>query len=200
MFKLIKFGILIAAVLGLCTLLTDRQNLREELVRLHVVGASDGEHDQSVKLLVRDAVVQSLNAAMEGITDAQQAKEYIRTHLPEIEAVANRALQALGESKQAVVTFLQEEFPTRVYDTFSLPSGIYDSLRITIGEGEGRNWWCVVFPSLCMKATSAEVSTAAAGAGFSTGLSNAVTGQEGYQIRFYLLDVLGKIENLFHRG
>lgn len=200
MFKLIKFGILIAAVMGLCTLLTDRQTLKTELVRLHVVGASNGEHDQSVKLSVRDAVVQSLNAAMEGITDAQQAKEYIRTHLPEIEAVANRALEALGESKQAVVTFLQEEFPTRVYDTFSLPSGIYDSLRITIGEGEGRNWWCVVFPSLCMKATSAEVNTAAAGAGFSTGLSNAVTGQEGYQIRFYLLDVLGKIENYFHRA
>ena len=200
MFKLIKFGILIAAVLSLCTLLTDRQTLKTELVRLHVVGASNGEHDQNVKLSVRDAVVQSLNAAMEGITDAQQAKEYIRSHLPEIEAVANRTLQALGESKQAVVTFLQEEFPTRIYDTFSLPSGIYDSLRITIGEGKGRNWWCVVFPSLCMKATSAEVNSAAAGAGFSTGLSNAMTGQEGYQIRFYLLDVLGKIENLFHKG
>ncbi len=200
MFKLIKFGIFVAVILSVCTLLTDRQTLRTELVRLHVVGASNDEHDQSVKLSVRDAVVQSLNNALEGITDVQQAKAYIRSHLPEIEAVANRTLQAVGEGKKAVATFLQEEFPTRVYDTFSLPSGIYDSLRITIGEGEGKNWWCVVFPSLCMKATSAEVNTAAAGAGFSAGLSNTVTKQEGYQIRFYLLDVLGKIENFFHRG
>ena len=199
MFKLIKLAILLAAVLGLCTLLTDRQTLRTQLVRLHVVGASNDAHDQDVKLSVRDAVLQSLSGALEGVTDVQQAKDYIQSHLPEIEAVANRTLEALGEGKKAVVTFLQEEFPLREYDTFSLPSGIYDSLRITIGEGEGRNWWCVVFPSLCMKATSAEVSTMAADAGLSGGLSNAVTGQEGYQIRFYLLDVLGKLENFFHR-
>lgn len=193
----------LTALLALCasiwfvgTLISDREKLEQELVRLHVVGASNSEHDQSVKLSVRDAVLQSLEQMLEGITDAQQAKAYIRTHLSQIEEAANEALRALGETKQAAVSFLKEEFPVREYDTFSLPSGIYDSLRIVIGEGEGRNWWCVVFPQMCYSATSSGVKEVTAGAGFSNGLTNAITGE--YEIRFFLLDVLGKAQNFFH--
>ena len=177
-------------------LLCDRSKLEKELVRLHVVGASDSEHDQSVKLSVRDAVLQYMEPLLEGITDPQQAKTYIETHLPEIETAANQALSQLGEAKQAVVSFMKEEFPVREYDSFSLPSGVYDSLRIVIGEGEGRNWWCVVFPKMCYNAT--KVKDVAAGAGFSEDLTQAITGE--YKIRFYFLDVLGKAQNFFHQG
>ena len=190
------------AVIGLCAsiwgvgnLISDREKLEKQLVRLHVVGASDSDHDQSVKLSVRDAVLQSLESVLEEITDPQQAKNYIQSHLPEIQAVANRALADLGENKKAMVSFMKEEFPAREYDTFTLPSGTYDSLRIVIGEGEGRNWWCVVFPKMCY---STSVKDVTAGAGFSNGLTNAITGE--YKVSFYFLDVLGKVENFFHRG
>ena len=99
-----------------------------------------------------------------------------------------------------MVSFLKEEFPSRDYDTFSLPSGIYQSLRVTIGEGEGRNWWCVVFPTLCMGASVWDVEEGAAGGGFSQELTDTITGQKEYKIRFYLLDVLGRLENFFHRS
>ncbi len=201
--KIIKrvgiFALLVALVFTV-TLIFDRQKLRSELVRLHVVAASDATEDQSIKLSVRDAVLESLNEALQNVTSVEQAKLYIQCHLPQIEALANQTLQQLGVDDRAVVSFMQEEFPTRVYDTFSLPSGIYESLRITIGEGQGKNWWCVVFPRMCVPATAAGVTDTAAAAGFSNQLTNTVTGKQGYQVRFYFLDVLGKIENFFHKG
>ncbi len=181
-------------------LLRDRQTLKSQLVRLHVVGASNSDRDQSIKLSVRDAVVGSLQDALKDAADIQQAKDYIQSHLPQLEALANDTLQQLGVGEQAVVQFVEEEFPIREYDTFSLPSGVYQSLRIVIGEGEGKNWWCVVFPTLCMGASSADVESVAAGAGFSQELIDSITGKKEYQIRFYLLDVLGRVENFFRQS
>jgi stage II sporulation protein R len=178
-------------------LLADKEKLHDELIRLHVVGASDSMEDQTIKFQVRDAIIVSLQQALEDATDIEQAKSYIQEHLPQIEAAANAVLQELGSEDIAVVSFMEEAFPIRDYDTFSLPSGVYNSLRITIGDGNGKNWWCVVFPSLCFQASSTGVKDVAAGAGFSDELSNTVTRQEGYQIRFYFLDKLGKIENFF---
>ena len=178
-------------------LLADKEKLHDELIRLHVVGASDSMEDQTIKLQVRDAIIVSLQQALEDATDIEQAKSYILEHLPQIEAAANAVLQELGSEDCAVVSFMEEAFPVRDYDTFSLPSGVYNSLRITIGDGNGKNWWCVVFPSLCFQASSTGVEDVAAGAGFSDELSNTVTRQDGYQIRFYFLDMLGKIENFF---
>ena len=178
-------------------LLADKEKLHDELIRLHVVGASDSMEDQAIKLQVRDAIIVSLQQALEDATDIEQAKSYILEHLPQIEAAANAVLQELGSEDIAVVSFMEETFPVRDYDTFSLPSGVYNSLRITIGDGNGKNWWCGVFPTLCFQASSTGVEDVAAGAGFSDELSNTVTRQEGYQIRFYFLDMLGKIENFF---
>ncbi len=195
--KRVSICFLIAACFWCGTLIADRTALREELVRLHVVANSDSEGDQAVKLQVKDAVVEYLQEAMADIADVETAKEYLRENLPKIERVANDCLVSLGVEPEAVATFCKEEFGKRVYDTFTLPSGVYDSLRITIGEGEGKNWWCVVFPSLCFSATSEELETVAAGAGFSDSLTGAITGEEKYEVRFFLLDKLGELENRF---
>ena len=190
---------LIAACFWTGSLIADRQTLRSELIRLHVVGASDSEEDQAVKLRVKDAVTEYLQEAMADIADVEQAKAYVQEDLPKIQKAANDALTALGVEPTAVATFCKEAFGKRVYDTFTLPSGIYDALRITIGEGEGKNWWCVVFPTLCFTATSEELEAVAAGSGFSEPLTGAITGEQGYEIRFYFLDLLGKLENFVTR-
>lgn len=190
---------LIAAVLWTGSLIVDSQKLHAEVIRLHVVGASNSEEDQTVKLQVKDAVVEYLNSAMADITDAEMAKTYVAENLPKIQIIANDALESLGVEPIAVATFCKEEFGKRVYDTFSLPSGVYDSLRITLGEAKGRNWWCVVFPTLCFSATSEEFEAVTAGAGFSEELTGAITGEAEYEIRFYFLDLLGKLENLVHK-
>lgn len=191
---------LLALLVWTGTLIADRQRLRDELVRLHVVAASDSEEDQALKLRVRDAVVESLSAEMSNLTDADQAKAYLQENLPKIEAVANQVLREAGCGDLATVSLAVEEFSTRVYDTFTLPAGLYDALRITIGEGEGHNWWCVVFPTLCVPATSEGFEEVADCAGFPESLTAALEGEDGYEVRFFLLDVMGEVENFFHRG
>lgn len=193
------FCVSLAAVVWLCALITDKQTLRQELVRLHVVAASDSAEDQAMKLHLKDAIVESLKADMASLSDAAAAKAYLQENLPKIEELANQVLQEAGCQDVATVRLAVEEFSTRVYDTFTLPAGVYDALRITIGDGEGKNWWCVVFPGLCLPATSEGFEEAASCAGFSDTLTAALEGAEGYEIRFWLLDALGRIENLLHQ-
>lgn len=180
-------------------LIADKQTLRRELVRLHVVGASDSAEDQQMKLRVKDAIVESLQADLQKLEDAQAAREYLQENLPKIESLANRVLEEAGCTDMAKASLAVETFSARVYDTFTLPAGVYDALRVTIGEGEGQNWWCVAFPSLCLPATSEGFEEAASCAGFPDALTAALEGEEGYEIRFFFLDLLGRIENLLHR-
>ena len=198
--KRVAICFLIAAFGWGCTLLTDREQLNEELIRLHVVANSDSEEDQNIKLRVRDAVVSSLQSDLENVADVAAAKAYLQENLPKIQNIANETLDAAGFDGEAIVTLCKETFDTRYYDTFTLPAGVYESLRIVIGEGGGHNWWCVVFPSLCIPATTEGFADTAVGAGFSESLSGALTGEEEYEVRFFLLDALGRLENYFFEG
>ena len=179
------------------SLIQDKQQLRDGLIRFHVVANSDTEHDQAVKLQVRDAVLKSLQEDLNAVADVETARAYLQENLPKIRTIANETLEAVGFDGEAVVTLCKEAFDTRYYDTFNLPAGVYESLRIVIGEGNGKNWWCVAFPTLCLPATTDGFEEVAAGAGFSDALSNTLTGQEGYTVRFFLMDALGSVENMF---
>lgn len=175
------------------SVIRDRQTLNGELIRLHVIANSDSEEDQRIKLLVRDAIIGQLPQA----ESVRQAREYLQEHLSQLEACANEVLQANGCTETAQVTLGKESYPVREYDTFSLPSGVYESLRVVIGDGNGQNWWCVAFPALCMGATSEDAAEVAVGSGFSEELTDTLTAQDGYEIRFFLLDLLGRIEKFF---
>lgn len=190
-------ALLAAIMVWLGSVAADRQRLSSELIRLHVLAASDSDGDQSVKLAVRDALVASLREGLAGMTDMQAAESYLRENLPRLEALANETLEALGVTDRASVSLCREAFETRVYDTFSLPAGVYEALRVCIGSGEGKNWWCVVFPALCLPQTAQGFSETAEAAGFPSSLTDALTGEDGYTLRFYVLDKLGQLQNLF---
>lgn len=192
--KRVGICVCLAAAVWLGAVLADRDALSRELIRLHVVAASDDQADQAVKLQVRSAVLASIREDLETIGDVTAAKAYLQENLPKIQRVANETLEKAGFAPNAVVSLCREAFDTRVYDSFSLPAGVYEALRIVIGEGGGHNWWCVAFPSLCLSATSREFETKAAGAGFSDGLTQALEG-EGYRVRFFVLDCLGRVQN-----
>ncbi|MDD7652591.1 MAG: stage II sporulation protein R [Candidatus Faecousia sp.] len=187
-----------SVVTGGAGLLRDQETLEEGLLRLHVVANSDAPEDQAVKLRVKDAVVSMLEETMEAMPTVEEAKAYLETHLPQIEETANRVLKELGSGLEAVVTFARERFPTREYDTFRLPAGVYQALRITIGAGEGHNWWCVLFPSLCVPASTQGFTAAAEASGMSQTLAGTLAGDTtGYEIRFRLLDWLGEVKASF---
>ncbi len=173
-------------------IVTDSQVLREELLRLHVVGASDSKADQDVKLLVRDAVLQSLEEGLQDLTDVDAAVDYVARMLPNVEEAAERVLAAAGFDDRVSVSLTEEAFPTRDYDTFSLPAGVYKALRVVIGEGEGKNWWCVIFPQLCMGEDFVQTASVA---GMSDELTDTLEGE--YEVRFWLLEKLGQLKNHF---
>ena len=190
--------LLVAGLIYTYFLNRDRTVLSEEILRLHVVADSDEAADQAVKLEVRDAVLAVLNRLTDGAQSKEEVMAVVKENLSALEAAANEVLKKLDAQYHAAVSLKQEEFPTREYETFSLPAGIYDSLRVTIGSGEGENWWCVVFPQLCLPAASTQVEDVAVGAGFSQDLGKTLTGEDGYEVRFLLLDCLGKLQNFFH--
>ena len=192
--KRIGWVALTVACIWLWGIVTDSSNLREELLRLHVVGASDSEEDQAVKLQVRDAVLASLEEGLADMTDPKAAYDYVARMLPQVERAANRALAAAGFSETVEVSLTEEAVPTREYDTFSLPAGVYKALRVVIGEGEGKNWWCVVFPQLCMGTEGEFVETANA-AGLHPELTGTLKGD--YELRFWVLEKLGELKNHF---
>lgn len=201
MFKLIKLiicGVLIIGILSVVDLWKDKQTLKNNLLRLHVVANSDSEYDQQVKLQVKDAITEYLQPITEQFSNKEEAMEYIRENLESLQAFSNQVLDSLGVTDRAVVSLEEEAFGTREYETFSLPSGVYDALRIEIGEAEGKNWWCVVFPSLCLPATGAEFQEVAVSSGFDSTLTSTISNNGNYQIRFFFLDCIGKLENLFH--
>lgn len=193
--KFVSIVMLIAVAFWLGTVATDKARLSGSVIRLHVVADSNSARDQQIKLQVRDAILEKLGEATEKFPDMESAKAYLQERLPELERVANQVLKSAGSDCTAVVTLAKEAFTTREYDTFTLPAGIYEAIRVTIGSGEGENWWCVVFPRFCISATSDEFADAAVGAGFSDQLTGALSGKQEYRVRFFLLDCFGWIEN-----
>lgn len=132
--------------------------LPENVVRLHVVANSDSEEDQSVKLLVRDAVLEEAAKWYGGAQSMEEASSQLCTHLQSLGKTARTTLAENGMEYSAKVEMTEMYFSTRDYGTFRLPAGRYRTLRVTLGEGQGKNWWCVVFPSLCLPAAGEEQS------------------------------------------
>jgi stage II sporulation protein R len=147
--------LLLALVFSAATgLERQQQRISDSMIRLHVVANSDAPADQDIKLKVRDAVLAEAQTLLQDASDREDAMVRLKTELPALEETANTTLRQLGTSDSAVVTLKRELFGTRYYDTFTLPGGYYEALRVTIGEGDGKNWWCVVYPQLCMSAAT----------------------------------------------
>ena len=195
--KIVAVCVLLVGLFWLGGVISDRKTLSEDIIRLHVVANSDSEEDQAVKLKVRDAITERLDGIMRNLPTAKEARDYILEHVEELEELANKVLKETGSLDSAHVTLTEECFDTRQYETFSLPAGVYESLRVTIGEGTGKNWWCVVFPTLC---SANDFADTAAGSGFDNGLTGALEEDKPYEIRFYFLDLLGRLQNFFHRN
>lgn len=161
----------------------------EGLVRLHVIAASDDATEQAIKLDVRDAVLSYLEPKLDSAADIAGAEALIEANLGGIAAAAESAAQG----REVNVTLGEEYYPTREYDTFSLPAGRYQSLRVTLGEGAGHNWWCVVFPPLCLTAAESEAAFEEL-----DGETRAIISSDGggVQFKFRLLELWGELMEL----
>lgn len=156
LFKSAACALIMACSLSWLTAAGPAQQLPENILRLHVLAASDSGDDQALKLLVRDAVLTEAAQWCEGAESLEDANAGVCTHLESIADAARRTVKANGRDDPVAVTVTDEFFPTRQYGQLTLPAGRYRALRVVIGEGAGHNWWCVVFPALCLPAAGEE--------------------------------------------
>ena len=163
--------------------------LAGQVLRLHVVANSDSRRDQELKLLVRDAVLVRAGELLEGVSDRESAEQVLAPHLDELVRSAQAVLEAEGCGDAVTAALTDQWFPTKEYDGFSLPAGRYRAVRLTIGEGQGRNWWCVVFPPLCLGSVTEESVETAAGEALTEDQVALITGQDGgYVLKFRFIE------------
>ncbi len=177
----------LAVVLLLGAASLHRQDgLQEKIVRLHVIANSDSERDQAMKMDVRDAVLAQAETILQQASDRAEALERLNAELPALEQVA---FDACGGAYPVRAALEMAEFPLKEYDGFALPAGEYMALRVIIGEGAGRNWWCVVYPPLCT-ASCTELEDTALRAGMDDRDVQFITEADGgYTLKFRAVEL-----------
>ena len=148
-------GLLLALALGpLSVFARDCGQIRQEVLRLHILANSDSPEDQELKLAVRDRLLREGAELFAPSAGLEEAVETARRSLPRLEALAREEIRAQGYDYPVSVTLAPTFFETRQYDEYTLPAGRYLALQVVIGSGEGRNWWCVMYPPLCVPAAA----------------------------------------------
>lgn len=166
-----------------------QQALSSKLIRLHVIAASNDDADQTRKLLVRDAVLSEINRQSCNSREAMIA--WLGENLHLLADVSQFVLEQNGSVEPVSVSLGHEIYPTRYYESFTLPAGDYISLKITIGEGTGKNWWCVVYPAICMPGASDSFTATAVSAGLTSSEITLITEDAAdIKIKFKLLELL----------
>ena len=177
-------GCAVSLLWGMCAL-HQQQALAQQVIRLHVIAASDQAEDQALKLRVRDRVLAETSEWLEEGSDRDEAEATLRAHLGALRAAAQETAAQAGCTADVRAELSPEIYPTRDYWTFSLPGGTYLSLRVIIGEGAGHNWWCVVFPPLCTASETGTLEESAEKAGLSEeNLALITQSDEEYVLKF----------------
>lgn len=170
------------------------ESLSSKILRFHVLANSNSDLDQELKLKVRDAVGSYMQQEMVGISDLQKSKEIVKNALKEIEKTAEQVIEAEGYSYGVTASLTQLDFPKKTYGSYTFPAGEYEALQVVIGEGNGENWWCVMYPNMCFFNSVYEVVEEEADKSLQRTLSTeeykAVMEEGKYEIKFKFLSFL----------
>lgn len=180
-----------------------QQQISEKVLRFHVLANSDSESDQNLKLKVRDAVGKYMHNQFaifeekEEKTNKEEAKQFVEENLFRIEEVAKQTIQEEGYDYDVVATIGEVDFPVKTYGDYTFPGGTYEALNLTIGNGEGHNWWCVMYPNMCFSGTMYEVVSDDAEEALKEVLDEeeyqAILSSGDYEVRFKIVEYLEKI-------
>ena len=151
-------GLLIAIVFSVTGFASTCEEIRGDVLRLHVIANSDSQEDQQLKLKVRDAVLKAGKNIFDGSVTRENAEEKIRAEEETLEVVAKKVIEENGFNYDVEITVTEEYFNTRTYENVTLPAGKYMAVRVLIGESVGKNWWCVMFPPLCIPASQTDIN------------------------------------------
>ena len=193
--KKTEFAVLISLILTIVLssvtgFATECKNITQKVLRLHIIAENDSAYSQELKLKVRDALLENSKEIFGGCNDKLSVMAQIEHNKEKIQTLCEQTLLQNGCESEVEVTLTKMFFSNKNYETFIMPSGVYDALRITIGEGQGKNWWCVMFPPMCLSACVDKEDLSATlgenGEGF-------IEKSPKYTVRFKLLEYVQKL-------
>ena len=156
------------------------------VLRLHILANSDSDKDQALKLAVRDSILLSSDEIFDNANNKTEALKNARMSLPKIISTAESTIKENGYNYSVTATVEKCYFDTRIYENFTLPAGYYDAVQVKIGKAEGKNWWCVLFPEVCISASANLDET------LSDGSIKTVENAENYKVRFKVVELITK--------
>lgn len=134
-----------------------QQGIAQKVLRFHVIANSDSSEDQALKLAVRDAVGAQMAKVLAGVEDRRECEQVVVAHMDEIEETARKVIAEQGYSYEVDAFVRDVDFPVKTYGDYTFPAGTYEALEVVIGEGSGKNWWCVMYPNMCFSGSVYEV-------------------------------------------
>lgn len=183
--KSLVSGLLLTFLLTLTGFANNCENLSTKVLRLHILANSDSAEDQALKLNVRDKIIEKSGDFLNTATDKASAQSLTAENLDNIREIAEQEVQNRGYNYPVKVQMTKMYFPTRNYGNTTLPAGHYDTLRVLIGEGKGKNWWCVIFPQMCLGSAK---NSAAIDSVFSNSEKKIINSSENYEIKFKVVE------------
>lgn len=188
----LTIGIVTSIVFSVISFAQTSERIRESVLRLYVIANSDVSVDQNLKLAVRDAIINESEEIFDGTVTVDNAVEKITPEIDNIKEIAERVVENYGFDYNVDVSIDEEYFETRTYETVTLPAGKYLSLIVRIGEGKGKNWWCVMFPPMCVSAADEEdvLKTTLSEKEFKL-----VNSKPEYEPRFKIIELYEKFRN-----
>ncbi len=191
----LAFGLICAMLLSMSHFNAACDDLRQNVLRLHIIANSDSQPDQELKIEIRDEILNRTEGLFLENDNLQNAQNTVKQNLDLFQSIANEVIKQNGFNYIATAEFGKSDFSTRYYDDFTLPAGEYASLIITLGEGKGKNWWCVVYPTVCIPAAKKgeleDTVTAEA--------TQIAKGGKRYIMRFKTVEIYEKIKNLINK-
>lgn len=192
----VLFGLICAIVLSFARFETHCEELRDNVFRLHIIANSDSVEDQQLKLAVRDGILEKSTDIFKDCSNIDEAYMTAGKQLEKINDIANNIVKESGFDYQASASVGDSYFDTREYDDFTLPAGTYKSLIINLGESKGKNWWCVIFPCICVPtATDAELSNSV-----SKKAAKTAENPQKYVVKFKTVEIYEKIKKIFSKN
>lgn len=186
----IAHGLALTFLLSMLSFSAQCGSIRHDVLRLHILANSDSESDQALKLKVRDELLKESGDIFSGDTGIEQAMDSARQNLSKMTEIAQNAVNKQGYDYHVTVKLEKTYFETRHYDKYTLPAGEYNAVRVLIGSGEGHNWWCVMYPSLCVPAASDNYDDA-----LDENEQDVVENYPKYEIKFKIVEVFQWLKN-----
>lgn len=193
--KVLFFAVVTACIISIHNFSDTCADIRGEVLRMHVIANSNTKADQELKLRVRDEVLKEGKKLFDGSVEASEAEKILKPAVPKLEAAARKEIKRSGYDYPVEIIVGEDYFPTRTYeDKVTLPAGRYEAVKVIIGEGEGKNWWCVMFPPMCLPAAEADKSIEEV---LSDDELKLVTSKPQYEPRFKIVEWIEEFKEYF---